>query len=190
MDRRKKIIIISILVLVIVLLIALIFFFLNRKPVTIDSTPTNQTEVLPLTNGTIDVLPEPSEERIKNDSNYPLGLESFTSSYAERFASYSSDANFKNLKDLEVVSTSRMQIYINNLIVTSQIGQNGYEAQVAKALNNKIISVSSDQAVVLISLQLSKYFGEQSNATTDYSKIELSVIKVNGEWIVDSISWQ
>ncbi|MDO8668712.1 MAG: hypothetical protein Q7K65_00270 [Candidatus Buchananbacteria bacterium] len=187
MSRRNKIILISALALVAAVLIFLFFF--NKKPAEVNP-PENENGNQPTSLGQIDLLPPPSAERQSTEKDYPLGLESLTSSFAERFASYSSDAKFKNLEDLKILSTSKMQSSIDSFIATSRIGTNGFEAQEAKALNNQLIYLSADKAMVLISLQLSKFQGEQAEPIIDYSKVQLSVLKTGDDWKVDEAVWQ
>lgn len=191
-DRKKRIILISIIIIILIVIIVLFLIFnpFKKKPTEVILPSGSQNENQTPTTGKIDSLPEPSSERIKNDKDYPLGLESLASSYAERFASYSSDAKFKNLQDLKILSTAKMQSFIDNFIATSSIGADGYEAQEAKALNNQLIYLKDNQAVVVVSLQLSKSLGEQATPTISYSKVELKVVKVGDEWKVDEATWK
>lgn len=192
-DRKKRIILISIIIIILIVIVVLFLIFnpFKKKPADeVILPPGSQNENQTPTIGKIDSLPEPSPERIKNDKDYPLVLEALTSSYAERFASYSSDANFKNLQDLKILSTAKMQSFIDNFIATSNIGGDGYEAQEAKALNNQLIYLKDNQAVVVVSLQLIKSLGEQATPVTSYSKVELTVIKVGDEWKVDEVDWK
>lgn len=187
MDRRRKIIIISLIVVVLIVLVVLFIFFnpFGKKPAEV-ITP--EEETLPVVSQT-EQLPPPSPERIETEKNYPLGLEPLALSYAERFASYSSDANFKNFQDLKPLSTSQMQAFIDNLIATSQIGSSGYEAVAAKALNSQLIYSKDDQAVVVVSLQLTKFSGDKTDSTTDYGKLELRTVKSGDEWKINEVKW-
>lgn len=191
MDRKKKIISASIIIIILIVIIILFLIFnpFGKRP-NETAPPADQNGNQASTAGKIDLLPPPSAARIQNEKDYPLGLESLTSSYAERFASYSSDADFKNLDDLKILSTSKMQAFIDGYMATSQIGQNGYELQEAKALNNQLIYLSQDKALVAVSLQLTKFQGEQANPTTSYSKVELTVLKNRDEWKVDEANWK
>lgn len=192
MERKKKIIWISVLIilLIIIFILLLIFNPFSKKPTETIIPAGNQNQnQTPLT-GTVNTLPSPSPDRIKNEEDYPLGLESLASSYAERFGSYSSDANFKNLQDLKILSTTRMVNFIDSYVVTSTLGQDGYEAQEAKALNNQLIFLNDEKAVIMVSLQLNKYIGDQIDPTIDYSKVELTLIKNGTEWQVDEAIWK
>jgi len=190
MERKKKIILMVAVIVLIIVILFLIFRLFNKKsPVADLPVVNNNQNQAPMTD-TIKPLPAPSLDRVKNEEDYPLGLESLASSYAERFGSYSSDAKFKNLQDLKILSSSKMIAYINDFISTSNIGQDGYEAQEAKALNNKLILLTDNQAVILVSLQLSKYSDDQIEPTIDYSKVELTLIKSGNDWQVDEAKWQ
>ena len=186
MDRKRKIIIISLVIIILIILVVLLILFwpFGKKPVEV--TPEEQTT--PVTNQ-IEQLPPPGSKRVEDEKNYPLGLEPLAMSYAERFASYSSDANFKNLEDLVTLSTSKMQSFINNFIATSEIGSNGYEAVEAKALNSQLIFLKDNDSVLVISLQLTKFSGDKANFTTDYGKLELRAVKSGDEWKIDEVKW-
>lgn len=192
MERKKKIILISIIAILLVLIIVLFLFFnpFTKKPAEEVLPPVNQNENQNISNGAIDSLPAPSPERVKSEKDYPLGLESLASSFAERFASYSSDAKFKNLQDLVILSTPKMKSFIDDFISTSNVGKNGYEAQEAKALNNQLIFLNQDKAVIVVSLQLTKVQGEQSEPVISYSKVELTLLKSGDEWKVDEAIWK
>jgi hypothetical protein len=122
MDRRKKIILISVIVILLIVIIVLFLLFNPfKKTPTEELPPANTNENQAVTVGQIDLLPPPSPERIKDEKDYPLGLESLASSFAARFASYSTDAKFKNLQDLKILSTPKMQSYIDNFIKTRRL---------------------------------------------------------------------
>lgn len=190
MDRRKKIIIILIAIVLVIAIILLLIYFFGKKPIDTVVPPVDETENIVPTDGLISQLPAPSEKRAQDEKDYPLGLKSLASSYAERFASYSTDANFKNLQDLKIISTVKMQSYINELISTSVLGSEGYESQEARALNNQLIFLDQTQALVLVSLQLTKFVGEESLSTTSYTKLELNLVKIDDEWNVDEVTWK
>jgi len=190
MDRNKKIILISAIILLVIIILVLVFFWFNKKPDETTQPPTDQTEIIPPGEGQVETLPPPSEARLKSETDYPLGLESLTSSFAERLASYSSDSNFKNFQDLNIISTAKMRAYLDNSRATSLVGQNGFEAQAAKVLNNQIIYLTEGKAVVVVSLQLVKYLGDQIEPTIGYAKLELTALKSGDVWLVDEIKWQ
>ena len=175
-------------VIVLLTLVSLFVFFspLNRQPAEVVKTE----EKLPPLANQIKQLPPPSPQRVANEQNYPLGLEQFALAYAERFASYSSDANFKNLKDLKLISTPKMQSFIDDLIAASTLGSLGYEAAAAKALNSQLVYSKDDKALIEISLQLTKFSGDRSQPVTEYNRLHLTSIKVGEQWQIDEAEWQ
>ena len=135
-------------------------------------------------------LPGPSPERVEDDNSYPLGLKQLALSYAERFASYSTDANFKNLEDLKSLSTNNMIDFIDDFITSSDVNGDFFEATEAKALNSKLSYLTDSRATVDVSLQLVKFFGDKSSSTIDYGNMELECVKVGDEWRVDEANWK
>lgn len=186
MDREKlkKIIVIVLIILFIILLLLLLFFWL-RKPKPVETPPQNTNVV-----ANVEQLPPPSAERMQDEKSYPLGLKQLVLAFAERFASYSTDADFKNFSDLEPLSTDRMIAYMADFVKNTAIGADGFEAVEAKALNSKSIISSETNATVDVSLQLTKYLKDKQNPETTYGRIQIKCVKVNGEWKVDEAVWQ
>jgi hypothetical protein len=172
MDRKRIIVIIT-SVVVVLLIILLIIFLLFRfgqdetSPPELTNTNTEPDEIT----RQIEQLPPPSEKRVESDEKYPLGLKQFALAYSERFASYSTDANFKNLEDFD----------FNN-------GE--FEAVEARALNNQLLYHAEDTAIITVSLQLTKFKGNRTNPETTYGKVELRGVKVGDQWKIDEVNWQ
>lgn len=188
MNRKRLIIIMS--VILILLIIALIVFLLFFRPTTpeVVSQPTNEVNSNTNITRQIEGLPEPSPERVEDEENYPLGLKQLAMSFSERFASYSTDANFKNLNDLRTLSTSKMEQFINDYIATAGVSD-GFEAVEAKAINSQLIDFTEGSATLVMSLQLNKFEGDKADFETTYEKIELKCVREGDEWRVDEIKW-
>ncbi len=113
-------------------------------------------------------------------------------SFAERFGSFSNQANFDNIKDLEVLMTEKMRLwsrnYIKELKVQEQTGQ--FYAITTKALNAKVVSYDSEagQAKVKVTTQRQETKGQAAPAVF-YQDLVLQFAKQNGKWKVDSIAW-
>ena len=189
MDRKKIAIISTVVVLILLVLLLFLFLILFRK----EEVEVPEPKVEEPQNSIVEQLeklPPPSEERIKDDNDYPLGLKQLAMSYAERFSSYSSDANFKNLSDLETLSTAKMKASIDEFISNSNLSTDNYEAVEARALNSKLIYLTDNEAVIVVSLQINKFESDKLNFETSYSKIELKLVNVNNQWFVDEAKLQ
>jgi hypothetical protein len=191
MDRKRIIVIIT-SVVVVLLIILLIIFLLFRfgqdetSPPELTNTNTEPDEIT----RQIEQLPPPSEKRVESDEKYPLGLKQFALAYSERFASYSTDANFKNLEDLKPLSTNKMINWIDDYITDFDFNNGEFEAVEARALNNQLLYHAEDTAIITVSLQLTKFKGNRTNPETTYGKVELRGVKVGDQWKIDEVNWQ
>lgn len=188
--NRKKIIIILIIIIIVLLLAFLFWFFFFKSAPLADNGNQNDNSAGQTPTETTTALPAPSPSRINDEKSYPLGLKQLAISYSERFASYSSDANFKNLTDLEIFSTARMKLFMADFKRNNISGSNGYEAVEAKALNSQISSADNSKATVVVALQLTKFSGDKSNPATSYGYLQLKFVKAGEQWLVDEANWQ
>ncbi|MDP2586858.1 MAG: hypothetical protein Q8P32_03755 [Candidatus Komeilibacteria bacterium] len=189
--NRKKIIIIAIIVLVLAgLAIALLLtdqsFFTPNQP----EAKTNQnvnTAVPEVNKGAVPIVSivtlKPAEQTAVNTAR----------NFAERYASFSTDSQFLNLEEVKLMATANMQLDINQLkaeMLTSASGQTFYGVS-SKALKTEITNLDegAGTAQVTVSLQRS----ERKDGAEDfvyYQDLELSLVKSDDSWLVDSAVWQ
>ncbi len=116
-------------------------------------------------------------------------------SFAERFGSYSNQSNYGNIEDLEIFMSVKMkkwaEEYVADLRNNNQYSGSFYGIVTKALVEPKISSFTPDsgQVVVLVSTQREENSSDGEPRVYNQD-IEISFIKVGGEWLVDSAIWQ
>ena len=200
MTKQKKTVLITALAVIILVIIAVAIYFLFIR-----KSPEDQLESQgqpDLTSETEEVETEPQiiqaeqEQEQATPEETEFGqVKNLTISFAERFGSYSNQADFQNLIELKALMTSGMKAKTDNLISQSRennpISEN-YYAQTAKALSTKEIAYDANfgRAEFLVKCQRQETIGSPDNIRTYYQDIKITLLKVDENWYVDSANWQ
>jgi hypothetical protein len=115
--------------------------------------------------------------------------------FAERFGSYSNYSNFSNFSDLQIFMTSSMKTwadeYVAGLRAAAKEGE-AYYGITTNAITGKAIEYneSAGTAKIVITTSRRESASEGLESSAYNQDIELSLKKVNGEWLVDRAVWQ
>lgn len=166
------------------------FWFFNQTSNSIvntnESLPNNNqplvnNENLPPVNPPINTIPlvDRDEQQLKTLARL----------FTERFGSYSTDARFQNLKELDYLYTPGMKASVAGIISSSS--QNiGYYSVTTRALAAEILYRSEDSATVMVNTQRQEVFVLGGDAQLTYQTLRLQFNKINGQWKVDSAKWE
>ncbi|MBI5733391.1 MAG: hypothetical protein HY973_00390 [Candidatus Kerfeldbacteria bacterium] len=201
MSRRLIIILIS---LALVLLMAMgLFFFLSQKTVT--PTEPIQTQTVANNNQPISGVnnqPSSNTEMPLNYSNQPVVAEkvddktqvkNVAARFAEKYGTYSTDANFANLKNLAYLLTDTMRLRTQNVINANSLSQNvilpfyGVTTKVVIVQDIKMVTLT--QAVVNLTTQRSETFSRAGEPQLRYQDIKVYLEKVNDRWLISDAEW-
>lgn len=180
MNKRKKIIIIALVLLLIMVLI----WLLLRQQSLVDQTNTNTNPE--------NVFKPPSQNlQYQPVLSAPETAAEFTAitlakNYAERFGSWSTDKQGKNLEELTSLSTSKMQTYLQGIKLEAAAEFYGVST---KTIASEIRSLDDKQAVILVKTQREEKKGNL-DPVVKYQDILITLIKNNNNWLVDSAIWQ
>lgn len=187
-EKRKKILWLAI-ILIVVMAVLFLVIQLSDKEVVLDPNSQELVEDQPVFEPkSVDI--EYDEQKNTTDtvseSNTEFTVLNLAKSYASRLGSWSTDNPGKNLKELLSLSTSRMKKYLNDRDLGT--GDVAYSGITTKSLSAKILSLSGDEAEVLVSTQRIE---SDENLTDNifYQDIELFLIKSNDVWFVDEANW-
>lgn len=184
MSRRGKLIT---LIILIVLAIFLIVFLLMRARDAFNDDVSLSPEETPkgdVIEATPTVVSEP-------DASVAAGvLQSRARLFVERYGSFSSEANFANLRDVMPLMTaafaSRTQQQIDR---GSSFGE-------FYAITTNVVSTAIDgldeqggTATVVVSTQREESTGSPQNTQVKYQDIVLEMVNEQGVWKVDSAEW-
>jgi len=190
MNRRNKII--TVIVIILLLLLALLLFWYRFMRGT-DLLP--NTPVVP-DDGTaiVTTLPEPNigtPPTVPVRSTQEVSVETLTMTFTERYGSYSNEAEFQNLLDLEPLVTSRFMAEINTLIATTTV-EDYYRAVTTRVISMNIIELddAGGTATVNVTTQREEAIGSPLNSEVRYQTLVLDLVKQGGVWLVDDATWQ
>jgi hypothetical protein len=199
MDKRKifGIIIIIIGILALVAVIYFMFFYSptpTEQPAAGEKAPVeNNTANLPVTEekktAVINIIEPPRPEEITADD-----LKRMAASFAERFGSYSNQANYGNIKDLKIFMSSSMKEWADDYI-QKEIAKNAdksiYYGTTTKAAGTEVISFNETAGVaeILVNTQRRTASGVMNNAETSQQDILIKYVKEKGAWKVNSAKW-
>ncbi|PIP33963.1 hypothetical protein COX22_01585 [Candidatus Falkowbacteria bacterium CG23_combo_of_CG06-09_8_20_14_all_49_15] len=135
-----------------------------------------------------------AENPIKSAVLSKLDLEKLAASFAERFGSYSNQANFANIRDLQVFMTEKMRRwsagYIQDLSNASADSTIYYGIS-TKAVGRTFSTYDADdgRAEILISTRRRESFSTAANSKVFSQDIKINLIKQNDVWLVDGAFW-
>lgn len=184
---RQRYIIIGI-ALVIVLLAGFVFWYFSRTPAE-EVTITNQ-EVVTNVNVVDSTIVNEEPVTPAETPAEPLELVQLANFFAERYGSYSTDANFANVQNLKVYMTTTMQ-RAADAYVTSQTaaGAVSYTELVTKVLSTDIISQSATAASIRVTTQRTKSGDAFAENDVYYEDLLMDLVQQDGEWKVESATW-
>lgn len=135
------------------------------------------------------VLEPASQTRIENEKQYPLGSKQVAMTFAERYASYSTDEPVKNIEDLKSLTTLDFYSAIFSA-AQSREGSGTFYGYSAKALSANLVEANQSATNIAVSLQIEQTVGNGENGNVLYRTLNVRLIKSGEEWKVSGASWQ
>jgi hypothetical protein len=196
MTRRNLIILISSVFAILVLAIILLVVFWQRpngnggENNTNGTVDTNQNSNGTITNSTSNdgdtnaVIPDTV------DRNERQAITSAATSFTERFGSYSTDTNFENIERSRYLMTDNMERQADAIVRQGQADDTFSSVQSTVA--GVVITDYSDGATgatVEVSVRQGKRTGTAAATSYSNAKANLTLKKVDDQWLVDSFHW-
>ncbi len=117
-------------------------------------------------------------------------LKQIAFAFAERFGSYSNQANYGNIEDLKMYMTKEMRIWAENFVIeqkeTPYVGY--YYGITTKALVGEISEFDTEDAEILVSTRRQEVKDDQT--TIFDQNIVVNFYKIDSDWKVGSAYWQ
>jgi hypothetical protein len=190
METIKKITI-GVLIVAIVALVAWFLISLKPKPKPV-VTPSFQatTTVSNVVATQISQLDPTDNKAILEEKSYPLGIRQLAMSFAERYGSYSSQADFKNFSDLEPVMTQKLHDSITN-IISKGVSPDTYSGYDTKALSINFVKMDNASGVAEVEVQTQRQYHQNIDTVkVIYQTLDLKFVMDGGEWKVDYAKWE
>lgn len=132
--------------------------------------------------------PEVAEEQEQRDQS--AGLQALAKTFAERYGSFSTEANFANLEDVMLLMTPEFAARTQAYIDTAAVGESFY------GVTTRVVSINIDQldeeagqAVLTINTQRQEAVDSPQNISVKYQDIVLEFEMISGSWKVSSATW-
>ncbi len=209
---NKKLIIISGASLgVLIISVAAYLLFFNSKPeavlntekermATIDKEMPESKEKIESVDRTKEIKVEEDEAEVKpkeedeEDETEADMLGAMAISFAERFGTYSSHSDYKNIKMLQPYMSKKMFSWSEKFILDNIIEEKDYSTYYGirtKAVSQKILVFEEgEETTVLVKTVRRESTGTEEDSRKFYQSIEINIIKENGEWKVNGAHWQ
>jgi len=199
MDKRQKLITIFIVIIALIILIALIFFmFLGPGPEVKEEAPLNNQANLPATDkvqtNEVQTVTPSIQRVIPKTGVTENDLKRIASSFVERYGTYSNQAGYDNIKDLEIFMSRSMKSWASDYL--EQAIANSSNTEIYYGITTKTVVVESvlfsvdlGQAQFNIKTQRQESIGTGSNIRKFQQDASIKMIKEGGVWKVDRVTW-
>lgn len=189
MNRRNKIIIIIVIILLVLLALLLFWYRFLREPIIPGAVVVIDEPAAEVT-----TLPEPetgTPPTIPVRTTQEVSVETLTLTFTERYGSYSNEAEFQNLLDLEPLVTSRFMAEIKTMIASIEV-EDYYRAITTRVISMNITTLdeTAGLASVSVTTQREEAIGSPLNSEVRYETLVLDLVKQGGVWLVEDATWQ
>ncbi|OGL95779.1 hypothetical protein A2348_00080 [Candidatus Uhrbacteria bacterium RIFOXYB12_FULL_58_10] len=187
-QKTRRNIFLTILILLVLLLMFLLWWFLRPEPAApIVITPTPIVTIPASDTGSISETRQQEEQVSRNQT---ASIQSASKTFAERYGSYSNEANFANLRDVIPLMNASFARETLAFVDAATAPVDYY------AVTTRVISVSVDAvdeatgtATVTVTTQREEAKGSVQNVSVRYADLRLTFVTENGSWKVSSVSW-
>jgi len=123
------------------------------------------------------------------------GISVVAKNFAEIYGSYSNQSNYANLESAMLLASVNYKNTLAGILSRYRASYRPaaeYQGVTTNVVNVLIESLddAAGKADVLVKTQRKESAGTQANYTTKYQNIGLSIIKENGQWVVDGAEWE
>jgi hypothetical protein len=151
--------------------------------------PATTTASVPVTSVIKKTVPVSTVKKItKND------VGKMAASFAERFGTYSNQANFSNMLDLKIFMSRNMQTWSDGYVAKQSKKNNDiYYGITTKAVTTEILDFNNEsgQASVLVQTRRLEAMMTTGNTSRTFNQdILIKLIKENDAWKIDSAYWR
>lgn len=187
--RTRRNLLVILLVLLALLIAFLLWWFLRPKaaPVVVQPAPNVIVAPTPAKPTISDVRQQEAQEERASTASVQTAAKIF----AERYGSYSAEANFANLTDVLPLMTESFAEKTETYVATAEPSTEYY------AVTTHVVTITVDgqddeagTARVTVTTQREEAKGSVQNISVRYQDLVLTFLKENGAWLVASATWQ
>lgn len=195
MDRKKLIIILAGALAIIIVVLLVLWLVRRDKPTDTATTPIENTvtasnRLVIDGRSATDVVTTANAPTLTESQQAQISVDRLATTFAERFGSYASQDNFRNVRDVQPMMTPSMQAWSNGYIqknVAATAEQNIVVS--TRALATDGVTMSGGAAEVTVHTQRREQI--DGGAARVYNQdLKLDFVLTDGQWLVDGAYWQ
>ena len=195
MTLRKRIFIIASVVVLLILAISLLLIVWGNRdkteiieePIATTSPIFNQQTTIPNS-----ILNDQSEQplTVKTPTTEEMeknAAKQLSKIFIERYATYSTDLPYQNIKDVESMVTEN---YWKNLsaVINDSFETTNFVGVTTKAISSSFVSWDKTEAVLNVGVVETKDESGEVNKTN--KNVIVNVVKIGDDWLVSGFSWE
>ncbi len=128
-------------------------------------------------------------EQEQAERNETSNVTSLSKTFVERYGSYSTEANFQNLRDVLPLMTSSFAARTEQFISTAKTPSEYYGVSTDVITVNVEVMEEDESAIVLITTQREEAKGLPGNVSIKYQDVRVEYLFESGSWKVNSADW-
>lgn len=187
--KTRRNLFVAILVLLLLLLGFLLWWFLKREPpAPVVAEPAPPVSVVAEPDG--ESISEIRREEEQDARDQTASIQSASKTFTERYGSYSTEAEFANLRDVLTLMSASFAAETEAFIDGATSAAEYY------GVTTRVISVSVDAtddvagtATVTVTTQREEAKQDIQNITVRYQDLRLTFVTEDGAWKVSSATW-
>lgn len=190
MTLRQRVILMVSAFLVVIMLVVAAIVFKTKKPA---PKPTENTPQTVIDRNNIDtaikVGTEPTQIPVTaevkpptTDQQEDITVKNIAKIFVERYHTYSSENNYENIKDVKSIVAPSFWTKISAPLTTPPPAPSSFVALTTRVVSILFVDVSKNTATV--DLKVKKTATTNGQTTNSYGEYDVSLTKVNGEWLV------
>jgi hypothetical protein len=185
-EKKNQITLVVIVALLVAIILWLVYYF-GTKDQLVNTQPAgnNNAQALPQTQ----TKPSGQGAGFSQDNLQRSQASRLAADFTERFGSYSNQNDSANLSELKLLATAKMQAKLESYRKSAANDTAVYQGVTTKALSTTFSAFSAEQASVVVSAQR-QYLTQNAAPEIKYQDMKLSLIKKDGQWLVDEAAWQ
>lgn len=186
--KTRRNLLVVLLALLALLIAFLLWWFLRSKPQPNPVVQPTAEETLP--DAVRETIKEQRQKEAQQTRTNTASVQSASKTFAERYGSYSTEAEFANLRDVLPLMSASLAAETEAFIEGSIPAAEYY------GVTTRVISLSvdaSDETVgtaqVTVTTQREETKGTAQNASVRYQDLVLRFVREDGQWKVSSATW-
>lgn len=188
-QTTRRNLLIVLLVLLLLLFLVLAWVFLRPKPEAPAVVPPVVEQALPASDR--ETFTETRRQEEQAERTGTASLQSASKTFAERYGSYSTEAEFANLTDVLPLMSASFAAETRAFVAGATASAEFYGVTTrAVTIRVNASDDAAGTADVIVTTQREETMDSPQNTSVRYQDLDLAFVMEGGEWKVDSAMWK